>query len=301
MFADKKWAPEKVFLRIFLFPKFGRSSGEFFSKFHFARFTRSCPPNTSVFLLRPLTPLHPPRPRPASPVPRPFIAPASPGPRPALAWPSLQAIWPSKRAKEKFTRIFGVNSCLNPLFFVCTQGPNCSENPWEGFGRSVAIGRLLRSTKKWAPPILQIQPLRDEIFTTTGADASGRSTGKTSTGQKTKILENVTEFPENIASTDAKIWWHLLPFGTVLVWDPIRGTRKSLVQKRHKKASRDVGDSCFSQPPHHHFSQIAIFPRNCACQGSQITIFPRILSVRDPESLFFPGILSVRSPNAFQH
>ena len=56
------------------------------SKFHFARLTLSCPPNTSVFLPHPLTPLHFPvlaRPRPflarSSPVPRP----ASPGPRPA--------------------------------------------------------------------------------------------------------------------------------------------------------------------------------------------------------------------------
>ena len=47
------------------------------SKFHFARFTLHVPPNTSVFLPRPLTPLHAPFlarsspvPRPASPVPR---------------------------------------------------------------------------------------------------------------------------------------------------------------------------------------------------------------------------------------
>ena len=55
------------------------------SKFHFARFTRSYPPNTSVFLFRPLTPLHPP----SSPVPRPFLTRSSPVPRPALASSNL--------------------------------------------------------------------------------------------------------------------------------------------------------------------------------------------------------------------
>ena len=80
------------------------------SKFHFARFMLSCPPNTSVFLPRPLTPFQSPvlaRPRPfltrSSPVPRPVLARSSPGPRPFLARPWIQAVLPSKRAKEKFT------------------------------------------------------------------------------------------------------------------------------------------------------------------------------------------------------
>ena len=58
------------------------------SKFHFARFTLSCPPNTSVFLPRTVTPLHSPVLARSSPGPRPFLARPSPGPRPALARPS---------------------------------------------------------------------------------------------------------------------------------------------------------------------------------------------------------------------
>ena len=60
------------------------------SKFHFARLTLSHPPNTSVFLPRPLHPCAPsssPVPRPFLARPRPALARPSPGPRPALAWP----------------------------------------------------------------------------------------------------------------------------------------------------------------------------------------------------------------------
>ena len=74
------------------------------SKFHFARFTLSYPPNTSVFLPHPLTPLQAlsspalarstPCPRPASPVPRPVLARSSPGPRPVLARPRLASPGP---------------------------------------------------------------------------------------------------------------------------------------------------------------------------------------------------------------
>ena len=65
-------------------------------KFHFAQFTLSCPRNTSVFLPRPLPPLHSPvlaRPRPflarSSPgLARPPFCRPSPGPLPALSRPS---------------------------------------------------------------------------------------------------------------------------------------------------------------------------------------------------------------------
>ena len=51
---------------------------------------------------------------------------------------------------------------------------------------------------------MELQKIGDKYFTTTGADASGRSTGKK------PILaiifqENAREFPESIASTGAKI------------------------------------------------------------------------------------------------
>ena len=87
------------------------------SKFHFARFTLSCPseyerspPSSSHTLPRPASPV----PRPVLARPRPFLARPVlarfspglarplPGPRP----PSFQAIWPSKRAKEKFTILY---------------------------------------------------------------------------------------------------------------------------------------------------------------------------------------------------
>ena len=60
------------------------------SRFHFARFTLSYPPNTSVFLPRPPPPLHAPllaRPRPFLARSSPGLACSSPGPRPVLARP----------------------------------------------------------------------------------------------------------------------------------------------------------------------------------------------------------------------
>ena len=50
------------------------------SKLQFARFMLSYPPNTSIFLPRPLTPLHSAR--------------SSPGPQPGLAWPHPALAWP---------------------------------------------------------------------------------------------------------------------------------------------------------------------------------------------------------------
>ena len=60
-----------------------RFSGPKVSKFHFARLTRSHPPNTSVFLLRLSHPCTPP----FLARPRPFLARSLPGPRPASPGP----------------------------------------------------------------------------------------------------------------------------------------------------------------------------------------------------------------------
>ena len=102
----------------------GRTPGSPSSKFHFARFTLSCPPNTSVFLPRPLRPLCSPvlaRPRSvlacSSPVPRPFLArprPALARPRPALARPPPTLVSSNLAVKTGKREIYEVPGILLP-------------------------------------------------------------------------------------------------------------------------------------------------------------------------------------------